>query len=105
MTKEETKKLKYIVGRMDELRDKIDELKAEQKELAESAWKQCAVKAKVVKQLLKETRMDIVKRKARQLEEESLDQCRNALGMLADLPLGEHAQERHKRRRQEAHAH
>lgn len=97
MTKDETKKLEHIVDRSYLLQTQIDERKEEQKELAEAAWEKCGVKPKVIKQLVKEKGWDEIKRTAQRLLEESLDECRTALGMLADLPLGEHAVERKKK--------
>ena len=101
MTRDQEKALTYIVDRMHKLQGEIDERKEEMKELADSAWEKCEVKAKVIKQLAKEKGWDEVKRMAQRQAEESLDQCRKALGMLADLPLGEHAQERQKKRQKE----
>lgn len=91
MTKDEEKKLEYIVDRCVRLREEIDERKAEIKELEDSAWEKCEQRPKVIKQLVKEKGWNEVERMAQRQLEESLDQCRKALGLLADLPLGEHA--------------
>jgi len=85
--------LSYIVGRHAELNSQIKEMKFEQKELEDSAWEKADCKPRVVKQLSKEQAWNAVKREEQKQYEESLDSCRSALGMLADLPLGEHAME------------
>lgn len=97
MTRDEEKKLEHIVDRCVLLKGEIDERKEEIKELEESAWEKCAVRPKAIKQLVKEKGWDEVQRMEQRQHEESLDQCRKALGMLADLPLGEHAVERKKK--------
>lgn len=91
MTDDEKKHLTHIVQRHSELAREIQERKWEQKELEASAWEKCGQKPKVVKQLSKESGWDAVKREEQRQFEEAVDQCRSALGMLADLPLGEAA--------------
>jgi hypothetical protein len=97
MTRDEEKKLEHIVERSGVLQAQIDQAKEEMKELADSAWEKCGVKPKVIKQLVKEKGWNEIERMAQHQLEESLDECRKALGMLADLPLGEHAVERKKK--------
>jgi len=94
MTRDEEKKLEHIVERCLVLKGQIDTAKEEIKELEEAAWEKCGVKPKVIKQLVKEKGWNEIERMAQRQLEESLDECRKALGMLADLPLGEHAVER-----------
>ena len=96
MTEDEKKNLTHIVGRHYELAKEIQAAKREQKELEDSAWEKADCKPRVVKQLSKEQAWNAVKREEQKQYEESLDSCRSALGMLADLPLGEHAIERVK---------
>jgi len=91
MTNDEEKSLAYIVGRVAELNTQMQEAKWEIKELADSAWEKAGVRAKVVKQLAREQAWDAVKREDQRQYEESLDECRAKLGMLADTPLGESA--------------
>lgn len=102
MNKDEEKKLEHIVDRCRLLQDEMDERKEEIKELCESAWEKCEVKPKVIKQLVKEKGWNEVDRMAQRQLEESLDQCRKALGLLADLPLGEHAIARQERKRKKS---
>jgi len=93
MLAEEKSKLSKIVNRAVEINAKVQALKWELKELADSAWKACGVKAKTIKQLAKEAAWDDVQRDEQRLLEEKLDECRLALGMLKDLPLGQAAAE------------
>ena len=95
------KQLQHIVDRYHTLKGEIAELKEEMKELENAAWEKCEVKAKVIRQLVKEMDWDETRRMGQRQLEESLDQCRNALGMLADLPLGEHAQARQRKKHKE----
>jgi len=97
MTRDEEKKLGHIVDRCVVLQAQIDQAKEEQKELGDAAWDKCGVKPKVIKQMVKEKGWSETQRMEQRLLEESLDQCRKALGLLADLPLGEHAVERKKK--------
>jgi hypothetical protein len=96
MTDDEKKNLMHIVERHYLLATDIQERKWEQKELEDAAWEKAGTRPKVIRQLSKEQAFDAVKREAQRQYEESLDSCRSALGMLADLPLGEHAMERAK---------
>ena len=91
MNTDEKNNLTHIVNRYAELNRQQQEAKWEQKELADSAWDKAGVKAKVVKQLAKEQAWDAVQRETQRQHEESLDECRSALGMLLDTPLGESA--------------
>jgi hypothetical protein len=95
MTPQEKQHLTRIVERTKAINAQVQELKWEAKELADSAWDKCGVKPKVVKQLAKEAAWDQVQREERRQFEESLDQCRTALGLLADLPLGQAATAAH----------
>jgi hypothetical protein len=92
MTPGERAELTRIVERRKAINAQIQDLKWEAKELGEAAWDKCGVKAKVVAQLAKETAWDAVQREERRQFEESLDECRAALGLLADTPLGQAAQ-------------
>jgi uncharacterized protein (UPF0335 family) len=94
MTPGERTALTQIVERTKAINAEVQALKWEAKELAESAWDKAGVRPKVVKQLAKEAAWDQVKREEQRQHEEALDQCRAALGLLADLPLGQAAQER-----------
>ena len=105
MTSDEEKNLKHIVERSVQLQQEIDERKEEMKELSEAAWEKCGVRPKVIKQCVKESGWDEIERVAQRQLEESLDQCRKALGLLADLPLGEHAQERERKKKSPAKRH
>jgi uncharacterized protein (UPF0335 family) len=89
MNQDEKKNLKAIVERGHKLQCEIDGLKDEIKALADSAWEKAGVKAKVVRQLIKEKGWDNTQRMERQQFEEALDTCRTALGILASTPLGQ----------------
>ena len=91
MTSEETKKLQHIVERYAQLATEIAAAREEQKELAATAWETCGVPAKVLRQLAKETAWTELERLAQRQLEDRLDQCRAALGLLGDTPLGEGA--------------
>src|SRR5262245_52148411 len=91
LTTDEKKKLKHIVDECRKLEDEIEAAKEKQKELQNAAWEKCGMRPNVIKQLVKEQGWDEVKRMAQRQLEDSLDCCRQALGLLADLPLGEHA--------------
>lgn len=97
MNRDEEKKLEHIVERCLFLKGEVEQRKEEIKELEEAAWEKCGVKPKVIKQLVKEKGWNEIERMAQRQLEESLDSCRKALGLLADLPLGEHAVERTKK--------
>lgn len=99
MTSEDKKKLEHIVTRVAEIKERMKEENEEIKELCTEAVEKCGVSAKVVKQLAKEKNWNEIERMAQALLEEELDKCRAALGMLADLPLGKHAQERKTEKR------
>lgn len=104
---------------LDEAITKLARLEDEKKMLADDikeltagtvdSFREHGVTAKVVKQLVKERGYDEIERMAQRQAEETLDQCRHALGLLADLPLGEHAQQRAvaktSKRREKADAH
>jgi hypothetical protein len=92
MTPNERTALTEIVSDVKALNAKIHELKREAKERADEAWDACGVKTKVVYQLAREAAWDDVKRTEQRQYEEALDECRAALGLLADTPLGEAAQ-------------
>jgi len=91
MTEDEKKALLHIVKRYAELNDGKKAISDEQKELAEAAWEKCGVQAKAIKRLAREFDWDNIERLAQKQLEESLDECRHALGILADTPLGEAA--------------
>jgi hypothetical protein len=95
MTPQEKQHLTRIVERHKAINAQIQDLKWEAKELAESAWDKCGVRPKVVKQLAKEAAWDNVQREEQRQHEESLDDCRAALGLLAETPLGQAAQQSH----------
>lgn len=92
MNNTERDHLTRIVERLKAINADVQSLKWEAKELADSAWEKAGVRPKVVKQLAKESAWDQVQREAQRQHEEALDTCRAALGLLADLPLGEAAQ-------------
>lgn len=94
MNTEDKKKLDHIVGRVAELEAQKKDIGEEIKELCEEAKDKLGRNPKVIKQLAKEKNWNETERMAQRQLEEELDDCRNALGMLADLPLGENAQER-----------
>ena len=94
MTSEETKKLQHIVERYAQLSAEIAAAREEQKELAATAWEPCEVPAKVLRQLAKEMSWTELERLAQRQLEERLDQCRAALGLLRETPLGEGALQR-----------
>jgi hypothetical protein len=83
------KKLVHIVERVARLNADIKAARFEQKELCDSAWEQCEVKPKVIKQLARESAWNEVERHAQKQHEEAMDECRLALGLLADTPLGQ----------------
>jgi hypothetical protein len=89
MNNNETAKLTHIIQRHSTLAAEIKERKMEQKELEDGAWEQCGKSAKCVRQLSKESKWDAVKREQQRQLEEEIDQCRAALGLLSDLPLGQ----------------
>lgn len=70
-----------------------DDIKTKVKD-GEDRLREFAVTAAVIKQLAKEKNMDECERRGQRQFEETMDQCRAALGLLADTPLGHHAQER-----------
>lgn len=102
MTKDEKKALDHIVKRLSELKRQRDQIKEEEKDLLESAFEKTGVQKKAIKQLAKESDWDEVQRMAQRTLEEDLDRGRHALGLLADTPLGEHAQERLRKRHVES---
>jgi uncharacterized protein (UPF0335 family) len=91
-TDADREKLSSIVERYRVLEDQIKAAKDEQKELAESAKANLGVPAKALKQAAKEMGWDSVERAAQRQLEDALDACRQALGLLADTPLGQAAQ-------------
>jgi hypothetical protein len=101
LTADETKKLKHIVKRSRELHDQKKEIAKELKELETAAWEKCEVKPKVLRKAIKESGYSETELIEQRYLEESLDQVRSALGLFADLPLGEHAVARAERRKKE----
>jgi hypothetical protein len=95
MTPQEKQHLTRIVERQKAINAEVQALKWEAKELAESAWDKCGVRPKTIKQLAKEAAWDEVQREEQRQHEESLDECRAALGLLASTPLGQAAQQSH----------
>lgn len=91
MNNNEIAKLKPIVARIQHLNGEMKAARFEIKELADLSWDACGVSAKAVKQMAKEASWDAIARERQKQLEEEVDQCRNALGMLSDLPLGEAA--------------
>ena len=88
MNTEDKKKLEHIVERVAELERQKKELGEEVKELCDEAKGKLGVSVKATKQLAKEKNMDEIERLGQRLLEEEIDNCRAALGMIADLPLG-----------------
>lgn len=99
MNSDEKRKLDHIVNRVAELEAKKKEIAEEIKELCDDAKDKLGRSPKVIKQLAKEKNWDEIERMAQRELEEELDDCRSALGLLADLPLGEHAQRRQEEKR------
>ncbi|HWE19672.1 MAG TPA: hypothetical protein VG758_21225 [Hyphomicrobiaceae bacterium] len=95
MTPGEKQRLVGDVERIKVLNAEIQSAKWTIKEIADAAWDAYGVKGKVVKQLAKEAAWDQVQREERRQFEGSLDECRAALGLLADLPLGQAAAAAH----------
>lgn len=91
MTKDEKKRLQSYIDRIAQLRTNKKELDDEINELVAEANEQTGINKRVIKQLAKERNWSEVERGENQLIEESLDECRHALGMLLDTPLGEAA--------------
>lgn len=88
-----------VVMRIARLNADIQAAKFEINEIADDAYNNDLVRAasvsmarKVVKQLAKESAWDQVQREEQRQLEEAIDECRAALGMLADLPLGQAVQ-------------
>lgn len=95
MNDDDLKRLKHIVQRSLELdveadgyRDDIKGCNKELKELATVASEQLGVPAKALKQLVLEWGMGAEERALLRQQEHKLDECRLALGLLADTPLG-----------------
>jgi hypothetical protein len=97
----EIAKLEHIVQRFAALNDEIKAAQDEQKELGQAAFDDRLIHVaavqdarKVLKRLAKERDWDEIKRMAQAQLEQALDECRAALGLLADTPLGQAAQQR-----------
>jgi uncharacterized protein (UPF0335 family) len=90
VTDENQRKLKGYVAEIERIGAQLDELKAEQKLIFDSA-KDSNFDVKAIRAIVKERRVDKAKRRA---FESVMDAYRHALGMLADTPLGEAAMKR-----------
>lgn len=95
MNDDDRSRLKHIVERSAELGVEVDGYKddingcgKELKELATVASERLGVPAKALKQLVVEWRMGEEQRVELRQQEHKLDECRLALGLLADTPLG-----------------
>lgn len=86
--------LDSIVSRVADLEMQKKEIGEEIQELCKQAKDDLGRSAKVIKQLAKEKNWNEIERMEQRLLEDELDECRGALGLLADTPLGEHAQAR-----------
>jgi hypothetical protein len=98
MTEDDTNRLKHIVERYAELATEVDGYKDdakqcadEQKDLAAVASERLGLDGKALKQLVAEFRMGAEERDVIRQREAKLDECRLALGLLADTPLGQAA--------------
>jgi hypothetical protein len=89
---DEKKKLSSIVDEVAGMLSGIKDTQEQIKELCVAAAEKCNVQAKVVKHLAKEKNFNEEERLKQRQYEEEVDSCRVALGLLADTPLGEHAQ-------------
>ena len=94
MNAHEKKRLAHIVKEVARLEASRKELADEIKEFLAVAKVELGRDAQVIKQLAKEINLDDLERSAQLLLEQELDECRVALGFMADLPLGKAAQER-----------
>lgn len=89
LTKQAKAKLKEHVGEYASMNARVKSIKMKQVELEETAWEDCGVKPDVLRQLAKESAWDDTKRAKNRHKQQSLQVCREALGILADLPLGQ----------------
>lgn len=104
LTRDQAEQLEETISQLARLEDEKKALSEDIKDLtkgAVEAYREHGLDAKIVKQLVKEKGFDELERMAQRQAEECLDMCRHALGLLADLPLGEHAQQRVKAKRKE----
>lgn len=83
---------------------RVAALERQKKEIADDIKAICdnckdttGTRPKVLKQLAKEINWTEIERMDQWMLEEELDECRSALGLLADTPLGEAAQNKTKR--------
>ncbi|MEO0943217.1 MAG: hypothetical protein AAFY06_00045 [Pseudomonadota bacterium] len=93
MNKDDKKRLTHAVKRLAEINAERKELNAEAKEIRDAAKESMELSPKVLTQLAKEQAFTPHERDAQLALEEALDNCRSALGMLSDTPLGEAAME------------
>lgn len=92
-TTEHTKRFTELAHHYAELESRKKELADDMKACADLAKNELGVPPKALKQAAKELGMDSVERMAQRELEDALDACRLALGLLADTPLGQAAQE------------
>jgi hypothetical protein len=98
MIDDDKQRLQHIVqtyaalcGEVEGYKDSIRGCADEQKELATAASERLGLDAKALKQLVAEFRMGAEDRDLIRQREAKLDECRHALGLLADTPLGQAA--------------
>jgi hypothetical protein len=99
MRTEQNPKLAQAVERIVKLTARSKEIGFEINEVADAAYEAGLVRVpnapaarKVLKRLAKDSIASDVEREEQRLIEETIDECRAALGLLADLPLGQAAQ-------------
>jgi len=84
-------KLKQAINQIAQLQTEKKSKDDEINEAVALAAEKFELNKRTIKALAKDTRSNEMERAERRLQEEELDQCRAALGLLADLPLGEAA--------------
>jgi hypothetical protein len=102
MRTEQNPELAKAVGRIVKLNAQSKDIGFEINEIADAAFEaghirgvpNAAAARKVLKRLAKDSIATDVEREEQRLIEEAIDECRAALGLLADTPLGQAAQQR-----------
>lgn len=98
MNQQERQALNDFAQRVANLERQKKEIADDIKDICEECKGQTGTRPKVLKQLAKELNWTQVERMDQHMLEEELDACRSALGLLADTPLGEAAQDKTRRR-------
>lgn len=99
MRTDQSPELARAVQRIAKLNSQAKDIGFEIHQIADQVFDKGLVRApnhagarKILKRLAKDSALDELEREELRLIEESIDECRAALGLLADLPLGEAAQ-------------